>query len=248
MKAFLRPEPYARITAGIIMLSGSLLTRDLSILAIYYAIIFATLALQGILSVHIKFLIHIWTPALIGLTFVWGYVVKGSPLSVSEQGVQAGLHFAAITALRLAVIAGLFQTVFLSIKGIDRARFLTALGLSASSVAIVVSVFNLWPQFQRKVELLVAARCARGLMPNRRILTRIKQIPATFRLLFIGSLEESLDRTDRWNSEGLLSRLGKTISDDPEPLGLRKASSIWIFVSSICCCTAILTRILPCCK
>jgi len=242
MRQMLQPEPHARIAAGVIMVSGALLARNLPILAVSYAFALAILALQGVLSIHITFLIRLWLPVLIGLVIVWGLVVKGTPLSAGEQGILAGLHFAAITASRLAVIAALFQMIFLSIKGIERARFLVALGLSASSVAIIVSVFNLWPQFQRKVDLLVAARCARGLMPNRRILTRIRQIPATFRLLFIGSLEESLDRIDRWESEGLLSRLGESISDEHEPLGSRPASVLWIFVSGLSCAMAFFTR------
>jgi hypothetical protein len=241
MKRLLQPEPRARVAAGLLLLAGALLAADLTSLGLLYCLLLAVLAAQDLIPLHFKFLSRIWLPVFLGLLIVWGLIVRGTPHSGGDKGALAGVHFAGVTSFRLAVVAAVFQVIFLSVRGTDRARFLAALGLSASSIAMIVSVFNLWPQFQRKADQLVAARCARGLMPNRRVWTRIRQLSGTFRLLFISSLEESLDRVQRWESEGLLGRLGDSLAASG-PLGSRSASTLWLVIALLWCTWGLFSR------
>lgn len=156
---------------------------------------------------YARFLIRFWFPLAAGLLVVWGVIVRGTPEVGRAAGMRAGLEFAGFVALRLAALAALFQVTFLSLRGLRLATFLNQLGLPPFGTAVAVSVFNLWPDFARRTEQVVAARCARGLMPDRRFVSRAQQLPWTLRTLFVGSLGGSLDRADRWQAERLPERM-----------------------------------------
>lgn len=224
------PAPKARALAVAICLVGAIATNRIPALALLTLACAAILALQGKLPALLRFAIRVWLPLTVGLLLVWGLIVRGAP-GGDRPDAKTGVLFAATTSLRIAALAALFQAAVLSLKGLRLASFLRNLGLSPAATATIVSVFNLWPDFARRSEQVVAARCARGLMPNRRIWTRVRQIPWAVRTLFVGSLGHSLDRAVRWEAERLPARLAQVVdaahTDNPKA----PASLAWCLAS-----------------
>lgn len=206
MKSF-NPAPLARAFAFLLAIAGALLTSSAIALFTLLAVCVAVLAVQGNLFSFGRAALRLWLPLAIGLCVLWGFIVRGSPFSERFAGVAIGLRYAGVIALRLLTLIALFQTAILSLRGLSLANFFARLGLRPYAVASVVSIFNLWPTFAREATEIVTARCARGLMPNRHLWTRVKQLPWALRTLFIGSLSTSFERAERWEAEGLPERL-----------------------------------------
>jgi hypothetical protein len=206
MESF-KPTPVARTLAFFVATGGALLTHSAVALFILLAVCVAVLAIQGNFFFFSRLALRFWLPLALGLCILWGFIVRGSPFAPRSAGVAVGLAYAGIIALRLLTLVALFQAAILSLRGLSLANVLTRLRLRPYAVASLVSIFNLWPTFAREANHVVTARCARGLMPNRRLWTRVKQFPWALRTLFIGSLSTSFDRAERWEAEGLPQRL-----------------------------------------
>lgn len=168
-----------------------------------------TLVVQGRLLPFARFAGVIILPVGLGLVLVWGFLRQGTPNQNAPHSIQAGVLYAAITTMRLALLGAIFQATFLSLPMPKLVHLLQSFGVRGRLLAIVVSTLNLWPDFRRQVEQVIAGRCARGLMPNRRLLTRIRQVPFAVRTIFISALGHGLERADAWEAGGLIDRLGK---------------------------------------
>ncbi len=208
-KRFL-PEPWGRSLAAAACAIIAVVTNDLLALALLWIGCMIILLAQGEIKSATRFLLRLWLPLALGLALVWGFAVRGSPTTASGTSIASGLKYAGLVAIRLAALAALFQAAFLSLRGLRLAQHWSRLGLPATAVAGLVSIFQLWPDFARRTDQVVAARCARGLMTDRSFLTRAKQLPFAFRTLFLSTLGSSLDRATRWQAEGLPQRLVDT--------------------------------------
>ncbi len=234
LAAHFEPSPRARALAAGIALVGAAASPSIYALATLLLLCAVILTVQGNISFLLRFIIKLWLPLASGLFIVWGLIIKGSPSSGNGSGIANGVHFAALVSLRIAALAALFQAVVLSLQGLRLANFSRSLGLSPTATATVASIFNLWPDFARRAEQVVAARCARGLMSDRHIWTRVRQIPWVVRTLFVGSLGQSLDRATRWQAERLPDRLAEVLATgetrEPNPLinaGWCVAAIVW---------------------
>ncbi|MBL9151851.1 MAG: hypothetical protein JNK37_05185 [Verrucomicrobiales bacterium] len=202
--------------------------RDHLALAVLWLACFLILWRQGELRSAIRFLCRIWLPLAGGLAIVWGMIVRGTPENPDAHGIPIGLEYAAMISLRIAALASVFQAALLSLRGFQRVRYWSRMGLPPSAVAGVVSIFDLWPDFVRRVDQVVAARCARGLMTDRKLITRVRQIPFAFRTLFLSSLDISMDRAVRWQSERLPERLVETAAASRGGFGSISGSVVWL--------------------
>ena len=221
------PTPHGRALAAGISLVGVVASPNLYALSFLLAACVLILLAQGKITAFLRFTIRLWLPLAIGLFIVWGLIIKGSPGTESGAGFANGVHFAALVSIRVATLAALFQAAVLSLEGLRLARFLRSLGVSPTGTATVVSIINLWPDFARRSEQVVAARCARGLMTDRRLWTRVRQIPWIVRTLFVGSLGHSLDRAARWQAESLPQRLSSVTASSKSPKSGLLASFCW---------------------
>jgi energy-coupling factor transporter transmembrane protein EcfT len=201
------PSPRARALAAGITLVGVVASPSPYALVVLLVACVAILTTQGKINSFVRFIFRVWVPLSLGLFIVWGLIVRGSPGTGNGSGIADGAQFAALVSLRVAALAAVFQAAVLSLGGLRLVVFLRKLGLSPTATATVASVINLWPDFARRSEQVVAARCARGLMSDRHLWTRIRQVPWIVRTLFVGSLGHSLDRATRWQAECLPSRL-----------------------------------------
>lgn len=203
----LQPEARGRTLAAVAATAGCVFSTDHLAFIVIWVVCLVILSIQGELGIATRFLSHIWLPLAIGLSIVWGLIVRGSPQMAAGSSSEAGFEYAAMISLRLAALASIFQASLLSLRGFHLAQHWSRLGFSPEAVAGVMSIFQLWPDFARRTDQVVAARCARGLMTDRKLKTRLKQLPFTFRTLFLSSLGSSLDRATRWQAEGMPERL-----------------------------------------
>lgn len=227
----IRPSSRARAMAAGIALIGAVVTSKPLALVFLVAACVGILIIQGKISFYIRFLFRLWLPLAVGLCLVWGLIVRGNPQAGYGSGIANGFEFAGMVALRLAALAALFQATILSLEGLRLAAFLREVGLSPNATATLVSVFNLWPEFARRTDQVVAARCARGLMTDRRLWTRVRQFPWALRTLFVGSLGSSLDRAHRWEAERLPQRLAETVKKQSDSKTGFGVGLVWCFVA-----------------
>ena len=226
------PSPVLRGIATLIALYGAFASRSFWLFAVAFGVVFTTLLIQGKLSSFARFCFAVVLPVGIGLVFIWGFVRQGTPDISAKLSIQAGVLYATITTLRLALLGGIFQCAFLSLSVPKLVHQLQSFGVRGRMLAIVVSTLNLWPDFRRHVEQIIAARCARGLMPDRRLLTRLRQAPLVIRTLFISGLGHGLDRADAWEAGGLIAKLGQ-LGEQASITGnySRMVGVAWIFAA-----------------
>jgi hypothetical protein len=227
LNARFEPGPYARTLTSGLVFAGIVATGSSTALCILLAGCVAILIAQGNFKSFARFTTRFWLPLALGLFVIWGLIVRGSPRTGSGAGIADGAQFALLISLRVAALAALFQVALLSLKGLHLAGFLSGLHVSINSTATVVSIFNLWPDFSRRSEQVVASRCARGLMPNRKLWTRARQVPWIVRTLFVSSLEHSLDRAARWQAECLPNRLATVVATTETGKPNLLCSSAW---------------------
>ena len=203
----LRPEPWGRMVAAVIAAIVAVITRDFLSLAILWLSCVIVLWAEGEIRACANFVLRLWLPLAAGLAIVWGLAVRGAPGITPGTDMAAGFRYAGLISLRLAALAALFQAAFLVLRGLKLAHHWSHLGLPPAGVAGLVSIFQLWPDFRRRADQVVAARCARGLMTDRRVFTRVRQLPFACRTLFLSTLGSSLDRASRWQAEKIPERL-----------------------------------------
>lgn len=191
------------------------------------------LTAQKHLRPFVHFSLRIWLPLAVGLCVVWGLLVKGDPSTQQGAGIDVGLKYATNVSLRLLAVAALFQASILSLNGLHLAAFFSRLALPPDVTAGLVSILNLWPDFSRRADEIVAARSARGLMRDRRIWTRLCQVPWSLRTLFVGSLSSSFDRAHRWQAEALPEKLANAASRLPRNPHEILATFLWCGASTV---------------
>lgn len=206
---FRSPSPLLRGSAAILALYGTFVANNVWLLSFGLLVAATTLTVQGRLLPFARFAGAIILPVGLGLVLVWGFLRQGTPNQSTPHSIQVGVLYATVTTMRLALLGAIFQATFLSLPMPKLVHLLQCFGVRGHLLAIVVSTLNLWPDFRRHVEQVIAGRCARGLMPNRRLLTRARQMPFAVRTIFISALGHGLERADTWEAGGLIDRLGK---------------------------------------
>ncbi len=209
MQIFRSPSPLLRGSAAILALYGAFVADNVWLLGFGLLVTITILMVQGRLPPFARFAGAIILPVGLGLVLVWGFLRQGAPNQSAPQSIQAGVLYATATTMRLALLGAIFQATFLSLPMPKLVHLLQSFRVRGRLLAIVVSTLNLWPDFRRYVEQVIAGRCARGLMPNRRLLTRARQVPFAVRTIFISALGHGLERADAWETGGLIDRLGK---------------------------------------
>jgi hypothetical protein len=201
------PPPFHRGLAALLAAYGAVLANTVSLLGAGFLVVLGILWVQGSLRAFAKFALTVLLPVGVGLVIIWGFIRQGAPGSTGEASVAVGVLFATTTTMRLALLAGVFLAAMFALPPERMVHLLKTFGIHGRTLAIVVSTLNLWPDFKRHVEQVFAGRCARGLMPDRRFSTRMRQLPYAIRTLFISALGQGLDRADSWESSGLIERL-----------------------------------------
>ena len=242
MKIVAMPSALHRGLACFIGIFGTLMANKISLLLIGLLVTLVLLSIQGKLREFSKFGLTVLLPISGGLILIWGFIRQGGPGSHGEQSLESGILFAIFTTLRLALLGAIFLTTVLALSPDRLTHLLRTFGVRGQALAVVVSCLNLWSDFQYHVGQVYVARCARGLMPDRRFATRLRQFPYAVRTLFISALTGSLDRAAAWESDGLIDRL-ESFSECPSAsqdcsrlvgIILLALSIVWVIAAALC--------------
>ena len=201
------PPALHRGLACLIGILGTLMATKLSLLLLGLLAVLVFLAVQKKLHEFVRFGWIVLLPIGGILIFIWGFVRRGEP--GGEQSVEGGILFAVLTTLRLALLGGIFLTTVLALSPERLTHLLRTFGIRRQTLAVVLSYLNLWSDFRYHVRQVYVARCARGLMPDRRFVTRMWQLPYVVRTLFISALTYSIDRSKMWRSNDRINRLDR---------------------------------------
>lgn len=207
MKVVASPPSLCRGLACIIGIFGAFMANRIPLLLGGLFIVLIFMGVQGKLREFFRFARTILLPIATLLVLIWGLVRRGAP--GGEQSLAAGMHYAAVITLRLAVAGAIFLATVLTLSPERLIQLLRAFGVRGWALAIIVSRIHIWTDFQDHVKKIYVARCGRGLMGDRALITRLRQLPNTLNTLVISSLNYSLERAHTWRTGGLIERLDR---------------------------------------
>ncbi len=226
--------------AFLIAIAGTMISNQLYLLIVGLLFVLILLSIQGKLIEFAKFGLTTLLPVGGILIVIWGFIRQGGP--GMEKSLESGIQFAILTTLRLALLAGIFLAAVLTLAPEQLIHLFRTFGIRGRALAVVLSCLNLWSDFQLYIRQVYVSRCARGLMPNRRFVTRLRQFPHTVRALFISTLIHTIDRANAWENDGLIERLDN-FNKNPSALQghsplkgplLLALSMVWTITTALC--------------
>jgi energy-coupling factor transporter transmembrane protein EcfT len=204
----LAPSPQVRGLAALLAIVGAFLCPNPLVLAA--GLVLGILPLTAPLGLFVrfgKFVLVVILPIAVGLIIVWGWLMGAPPGAPKGSAPMEGYLYAATVSLRLALISGV---VFACLLGLPAERMVAVFrgwGIRGEPLTLLIVSLALWPEFALRTEQIAAARCARGLMPNRNLWTRAQQFPFILRTLFTWAIGNGLARMDLWRQQNLLALL-----------------------------------------
>lgn len=207
-KNTLTPSPLIRGVASILAVAGAVISSNPIVLAggLLIGILPLTLPV-GLFARFCRFALLVILPIALYLLFVWGWLMGAPPGLTRGTAPVAGCIYAATVPLRLAFISGVVFLCFFALSTNEMVVLLRSWGVRGELLTLLIISLALWPEFALRAEQIAAARCARGLMPNRNIWTRARQFPFILRTLFIWAIGNALARIDLWRQQNLLALL-----------------------------------------
>jgi energy-coupling factor transporter transmembrane protein EcfT len=197
--------PQILLLAIMLAMVGSMLTKNLILLVGGWLLFI--LPLTKVLNVskhHFIYLVSFILPLTITLLFVWYLLIGAPPDQTVGSNPLGGATYALTTSVRLALLGGLAQVIILPIPLDDLSYRLYQIGIRGDLLIIIVSAFALIPEFSQRANKIITARYSRGLIKNRNLLTRLKQVPYVIRPLLTGALRTALSRMELWDQWGQL--------------------------------------------
>src|SRR5579872_4378075 len=156
--------PAARLATLVIIAIATFICTRLTLLPTVIVVLAFFLAVDGLLMKFIKFLLVVQLPMTIMLVAVWGWVAKAPPGMPMGSDPAAGVRFALLISLRLAVLGGAFQLIMLSIPSRLLPITLRGWGLRGEGLVVALGVFAVEPELKLRAEQILIARRARGLL------------------------------------------------------------------------------------
>ena len=208
LRVRLQTSPRVRGIVLLVTLLAASLGNNPVILALLTAVgVAPVLTTQGILPRFLRTALVVVAPVAIGLILLWGIALGAPPNHPPASDPEAGYRYASVVIARLTLVIAVLHACFLSLTSSQLLLLLRSWGLRGELLMLLTAALALWPEFASRTEQIVAARCARGLMPDRRLLTRLRQIPFILRTLLTAAMGNAMARMDLWQQQNLLRRL-----------------------------------------
>jgi energy-coupling factor transporter transmembrane protein EcfT len=182
---------------------GSIVTKNPVLLGVAWGLVILPLTkIFSISKQHLQFIAFVILPLFAILFGVWYFLLGAPPDRPLGSDPHGGAIYALTTTVRLAVLGGLAQIVFVPIPLDDLPYVLTQVGIKGDLLVIITSSFALIPEVNQRANKIVTARYARGLVKDRSFVSRLRQLPYLIRPLLTGSLKTALDRMEIWERWG----------------------------------------------
>ena len=224
------PDARARGAAGILAIFGALFTGNLIVLAAGYLVTLTLAWRSRILPQHAKFLIGAMIPIAVLLFFVWGAVVGAPPGSQVGTDRPGALLFALTILLRLTVLGGITQLMFLTLAPEKFPAAFSRCGIRGEGLIVALGTLALLPELMHRTDQVLTARFALGAMPNRSFLVRAREFPHMLRPLLAWSLRSAVQRSESWHQRQVFANVAR-FSTDSEPTSM--PASVFVVALSI---------------
>ena len=202
-------HPVARGLATLIGIIGVFLADNVVVLVFaWLAVIVPLCVTTGISRKHMRMNGMVVLPLCLMLVALWGWIVGAPPDQVPGSNPEAGVQYALLISFRLAVVGGIFQLCFLSIPQAELLSTFWHWGIRRDHLIVAIGAFTIWPELKLRAEQIITARYARGLLPDRRLISRFRQLPYLLRPLLVWSLRAAVQRSELWDQKRLLDRVG----------------------------------------
>ena len=203
-------HPRVRGASTILAIIGTLFaTSIISMLFAWLLVLIPLLAATGTLRSHARFVVRILAPIFVIHLLVWGFLVGAPPGSPPGSSSTDGSRFAVFIALRRILLGGIFQLCFLSIPYDKMINTFWYWGLRGKSLVVAAGAFTIWPELKLRGDQILAARYARGLSPDRKLFSRIRQFPFLLRPLLTWAIRSASERTQLWEQRQLLLKMSR---------------------------------------
>ncbi len=245
IRQMLATSPRVRGLVALLVIIGAFISPNPLLLAAgLMSGILPVVAATGLFTRFIKFVLVVILPIALGLFFVWGWLVAAPPGEPYGSAPVAGCIYAANVVLRLALVSGVVFTCLLSLTADRMVAVFQSWGIRGELLTLLVVSLTLLPEFALRTEQIAAARCARGLMPDRNLWTRARQFPYVLRTLFTWAIGNGLARMDLWQQQNLLTLLEQRAMSIRRTAARRLAGDLWFgFMSLAWLAAAIYTRL-----
>lgn len=210
-------HPYARALLLALFAVGTFSTQSVRVLALGWMLLLFLMAQGGVVATHLRFVARFMLPVLVGLFVIWGWLVGAPPSLPMHSDPSGGVRFAALTGLRLIVLGGAFQFVFLTIPPALLATTFYRWGLRGQLLLIALGSYTLFEELGLRVDQVVAARYASGAVPSRSLINRMRQLPFVLRPLTTWTLRSAIQRGDVWADRQMARRLPALAARTPLP-------------------------------
>jgi len=237
------PSSRVRGLTSLLAIVGVFVCRNPITLAFGFLFVVTPLAIiSGSFVKFGKFVIVVILPIAVGLIFVWGWLMGAPPGEPYGSSPSAGCLYAATIFLRLALVSGVIFISLLSLTTERMVALFRSWGIRGEFLTLLIISFALWPEFILRIEQIYAARCARGLMPNRNLWTRARQFPFILRTLLTWAIGNGLARMDLWRQQNLLTLLEQRASTGTATVRTLPGDLCFGLISLVWLCAVVYTR------
>lgn len=234
-------HPYARGMATLIGIAGTLLARDPMVMAAGWCALLPLILICHVGSQHSKFLLFILLPVAVALVLVWGLYVAAPPGAPVGSDPAGGMRFAITIVLRLALLGGILQLSWLTIHPTELPVVLNRWGLRGDALVMALGAWVLMPELQLRSAQVLTARLARGIAPNRSVVSRVKQFPFMLRPLFAWALRSAIQRSETWHQKRLITQLHIAVANHATMSG--RSGIVYILLSMCWLATNLILRL-----
>ncbi len=225
------PSAPARLLCAAILIPGLLVLRNLPTLAAVASLAsIVCLSLPSARGPHLKFVLFLWTPLAAWMFIVWGWIVGAAPGATLHSSPHEGVLHAARVALRLLALVGVLQSCLLSIKIEQLSSGLLALKVPRPLALVVLNVFALGPELRIRLDQVLTARIARGLMKRNSRLSAIRNAASTLVPVVAWGFSSAHARAGLWRQRGILDAPQLTAS-----AGFSRMD--WLYIVAAMCWT-----------
>lgn len=226
------PSPRARLAAFALGIMGALIAHSpVFLLCSWLGIVVPLSIVTKTWRPHLRFCLTIVAPISAMLAIVWIYLLGAPPGSPRGTDVPAAATFAALTAMRLTMLGGCAQLLFLTIPGHQLVDTFRQWGLRGDLLVAALGTFILGPELRIRADQIVTARMARGHLANRTLLTRLRQLVPSLGVLFTLSVRSAVQRASHWQEQDLFEHF--SAARPTQPIGNRFASASIVVVALI---------------
>ena len=196
-------HPRARGIVLALVFVAIFLGKSLMLLMLVWLCMLALLRQEKMLAAHTKFVAFAVIPIALALVLVWSAAQVPPPTTPIDCFAADGPGYAMLVSFRILAAGSLLQAMLMPEFAAGRLTYvLRSWGLGARGAQVANSSITLLDDLKRKLQQVIEARTARGLMPPTRW-GKFRALPVILRPVFFASLESAIKRAELWDHRGI---------------------------------------------